>query len=321
MDADKRAESMTDQRYLNLYQKIETAIKEKSKRTALYRAMKRGRDSRQTAVDLLPGGEDFRKKVRETKLRCQAHQDELVDRFAEKVRERGTSVLLAKDGAEAIAYILEIARERGAKIVAKSKSLTSEEIEINHPLEEAGLEVVETDLGELIIQLAGEKPFHLVFPAVHKTVAEVADIIRDATGEEVLPDVDAIMKVVRRYLRPIFLNADIGMTGANVGIAEIGAIVIETNEGNGRLVSSIPDVHICIMGREKIVETVEDALQMMLAHPISAVGQHLTTYETLMAGRSPLGAGGGKIAVGNPTLSCLTTAAPGCGKIPCFKTL
>jgi iron-sulfur cluster protein len=283
---------MTDQHYLNLYQKIETAIKEKSKRTALYQAMKRGRDSRHTAVGLLPGGEDFRKKVRETKLRCLARQDELVERFAEKVRERGTSVLLAKDGAEAIAYILEIARERKAKIVAKSKSLTSEEIEINHPLEEAGLEVVETDLGELIIQLAREKPFHLVFPAVHKTVAEVADIFRDATGEEVIPEADAIMKVVHRYMRPIFLNADIGMTGANVGIAEIGAIVIETNEGNGRLVSSIPDVHICIMGREKIVETVEDALQMMLAHPISAVGQHLTTYETLMAGRSPLGEGG-----------------------------
>jgi iron-sulfur cluster protein len=283
---------MTDQRYLDLYQKIETAITEKSKRAALYQSMKRGRDSRHTAVGLLPGGEDFRKKVRETKLRCLARQDELVDRFAEKVRERGTSVLLAKDGAEAIAYILEIAREREAKIVAKSKSLTSEEIEINQPLEEAGLEVVETDLGELIIQLVGEKPFHLVFPAVHKTVSEVADIFRDVTGEEVLADADAIMKVVRRYMRPIFLNADIGMTGANVGIAEIGAIVIETNEGNARLVSSIPDVHICIMGREKIVETVEDALQMMLAHPISAVGQHLTTYETLMAGRSPLGEGG-----------------------------
>jgi iron-sulfur cluster protein len=283
---------MTDQRYLNLYQKIETAIKEKSKRTALYQAMKRGRDSRHTAVGLLPGGEEFRKKVRETKLRCQARQDELVNRFAEKVRERGTSVLLAKDGAEAIAYILEIARERNAKIVAKSKSLTSEEIEINQPLEEAGLEVVETDLGELIIQLAHERPFHLVFPAVHKTVGEVADIFRDATGEEVLPDADNIMKVIHRYMRPIFLKADIGMTGANVGIAEIGAIVIETNEGNARLVSSIPDVHICIMGREKIVETVEDALQMMLAHPISAVGQHLTTYETLMGGRSPLGEGG-----------------------------
>mgnify|MGYP001813658605 CR=1 FL=1 len=253
--------------------------------------MKRGRDNRQQALGLLPGGETFRNKVRETKLRCQSKQDELVDRFAELVRQRGASVFLAETGADAIAYILKIARERDAKIVAKSKSLTSEEIEVNQPLEEAGMEVIETDLGELIIQQVHEKPFHLVFPAVHKTVADVAEIFRKATGEEIPDDADEVMKVVRRFVRPYFLNADIGMTGANVGIAELGAIVIETNEGNARLVSSIPDVHICIMGREKIVETVEDALQMMLAHPISAVGQHLTTYETLMGGRSPLGRG------------------------------
>ncbi|MEJ2165917.1 MAG: LUD domain-containing protein, partial [Desulfobacterales bacterium] len=253
--------------------------------------MKRGRDNRRKAVELLPGGDAFRKKVREIKLRCLTKQDELVDRFAEKVRQRGAAVFLAEDARAAIDYILKIARERHAKIVAKSKSLTSEEIEVNAPLEKAGLEVIETDLGELIIQQVHEKPFHLVFPAVHKTVADVAAIFRQATGEEIPDDADAVMDAVRRFVRPYFLNADIGMTGANIGIAEIGAIVIETNEGNARLVSSIPDVHVCIMGREKIVETVEDALQLMLAHPISAVGQHLTTYETLMGGRSPLGYG------------------------------
>jgi iron-sulfur cluster protein len=284
---------MAESSYNRLYDKIEKALGEKAKRDALYTAMKRGRDNRRQAVDLLPGGEAFRKEVRKTKLRCLAKQDELVDRFTEKVRQRGASVFLAKDGKAAIDYILKIARERNAKIVAKSKSLTSEEIEVNAPLEKAGMEVIETDLGELIIQQVHEKPFHLVFPAVHKTVADVAEIFRKATGEDIPDDADAIMKAVRRFVRPYFLNADIGMTGANVGIAELGVIVIETNEGNARLVSSIPDVHICIMGREKIVETVEDALQMMLAHPISAVGQHLTTYETLMGGRSPLGQGEG----------------------------
>ena len=284
---------MSESHLDRLYGKIEKALGEKTKRDALYTAMKRGRDNRRKAVDLLPGGEAFRKEVRETKLRCLAKQDELVDRFAEKVRQRGASVFMAEDGKAAINYILKIARERDAKIVAKSKSLTSEEIEVNEPLEKAGLEVIETDLGELIIQQVHEKPFHLVFPAVHKTVADVAEIFRKATGEDIPDDADAVMKAVRRFVRPYFLNADIGMTGANVGIAELGVIVIETNEGNARLVSSIPDVHICIMGREKIVETVEDALQMMLAHPISAVGQHLTTYETLMGGRSPLGQGEG----------------------------
>ena len=127
-----------------LYGKIEKALGEKSKRDALYTAMKRGRDNRRKAVDLLPGGEAFRKEVRATKLRCLAKQDELVERFTEKVKQRGASVFLAKDGQAAIDYILRIARERDAKIVAKSKSLTSEEIEVNEPLEAAGMEVIET---------------------------------------------------------------------------------------------------------------------------------------------------------------------------------
>tara|TARA_B100001123_G_scaffold426685_2_gene541189 strand:+ start:170 stop:2296 length:2127 start_codon:yes stop_codon:yes gene_type:complete len=281
-------------RYTTLCNQIEDALAEKPKRTALYNAMKRGRDSRRAALENLPGGESFRKEVREIKERCLENQNELVERFARKVEERGAGVFLAQDGAEAIAYILELAEEQNAKSVAKSKSLTSEEIEVNHPMEEAGIEVIETDLGELIIQKVGEKPYHLVFPAVHKTAVEVAKVFEKATGGEVPNDVDAIMKIVRSYLRPIFLNADIGMTGANVGIAESGTIAIETNEGNARLVSSIPDLHICIMGREKIVDTIDDALQMMLAHPISATGQHLTTYVTLMGGRSPLGEGDGR---------------------------
>ncbi len=281
-------------RYRQLEEKIDHALKERSSRTALYRAMKRGRDSRHKAVGALPGGESFRNTVRSVKVRCLDQQDELVDRFAGKVRERGAMVFMANDGPAAISYILDIVKRRGAGTVAKSKSLTSEEIEVNHPLEEAGVDVIETDLGELIIQKVNEKPFHLVFPAVHKTAVQVAEIFREVTQQDVPNDVDAIMRIVRKYLRPIFLNADIGMTGANVGVAETGAIVIETNEGNARLVSSIPDVHICIMGREKIVDTVEDALQMMLAHPISAVGQHLTTYVTMMGGRSPLGEGEGR---------------------------
>ena len=283
---------MASQRYENLYAKIETALEEKPKRAQLYNAVKRARDSRRAAIDILPQGEAFRKEVREVKVRCTAKLDDLVDRFAERVKARGAEVFLAEDGAAAIGYILKLAAEKNAKTVAKSKSLTSEEIEVNHPMEDAGMEVIETDLGELIIQKVHEKPFHLVFPAVHKTAVEVAEIFEKETGEDVPQDVDAIMKVVRQYLRPIFLDADIGMTGANVGVAESGAILIETNEGNARLVSSIPDVHICIMGREKVVETADDAIMMMLAHPVSAVGQHTTTYVTWMGGRSPLGADG-----------------------------
>ncbi|CAN5298640.1 LUD domain-containing protein [soil metagenome] len=283
-----------DARYVKLRDNIRKALREKPKRDALYIAMKRGRDSRRVAVDARPDKDAFRKEVRATKLKSIAALPELVEQFAAKARERGANVYMAKDGAAAIEYILGVCKKKGAKTVAKSKSLTSEEILVNEPLEANGIEVIETDLGELIIQKVHEKPYHLVFPAVHKTAVQVAEIFKKVTGEDVPADAAEIMKVVRRYLRPIFLNADIGMTGANVGIAETGAIVIETNEGNARLVSSIPDVHICIMGMEKVVGTIEEALQMVMAHPVSAVGQMLTTYVTMMAGRSQLGDGVGR---------------------------
>ncbi len=285
---------MSKARYVRLEKEITEALEEKPKRDSLYRAMKRGRDSRIETIEALRVGNSFRKEVRDIKLRCQDCQAELIERFTENAEKRGTTVFHAKDGQAAIDYILKLSQENDVKTISKSKSLTSEEIEVNHPLEDAGIQVIETDLGELIIQLVGEKPYHLVFPSVHKTAVEVAEIFKKETGEEIPSDPKEIMKVVRRYLRPIFLNADIGMTGANIGIAENGAIAIETNEGNARLVSSISDIHVCIMGIEKIVDTVEDALMMMLAHPVSATGQHLTTYVTLMAGRSSLGEGAEK---------------------------
>jgi L-lactate dehydrogenase complex protein LldF len=206
-------------------------------------------------------------------------------------KSAGANIYQARDGAEAIAYCLALAARHGAKTVAKSKSLTTEEISLNHPLQEAGIEVVETDLGELIIQLANEKPFHLVFPSIHKMAPDVAELFAKATGKEVPAEIPAIMRVVRNTSGRSFLNTEIGLTGANIGIAETGGICIETNEGNGRLVSSLGNCHICVIGMEKIVESIEDALLMVLAHPVSASGQLPTTYVTWMHGRSPLGEG------------------------------
>jgi len=285
---------MPTARYERLYSLIRESIEHPKNSQALMRCMQRGRDKRSEALAELPGGAAFRDDVKKTKDRCIERQPELLERFVENARKRGAHVFIAKDGAAAIDYVLKLAKARGAKIVAKSKSLTTEEIEINHPLIEAGLKVIETDLGELIIQLVGEKPYHLVFPSVHKMAEDVAEIFAKATGKPVGSDIPSIMKVVQAYLRPIFLEAEIGMTGANIGVAENGAIVIETNEGNGRLVSSIGDCHVCVMGMEKIVDTVEDAMLMVLAHPVSASGQLPTTYVTWMAGRSPLGDGQGR---------------------------
>ena len=268
-----------------LTEKVRLALEHKPRQKALYDAVSRTRASRARTLADLPNRDSFQREVRETKLRCLGKWDELLEKFSAKVRERGSKVFHAKDGAEAIAYVLQVAKTVESPRVAKSKSLTTEEIEINQVLEAENIPVVETDLGELIIQLVHEKPFHLVFPAIHKTAEEVSDIFSKEIKEEVPRDVPGIMKVVRKYLRPIFLNANIGMTGANVGVAENGAIVIETNEGNARMVTSLPKIHICIMGMEKIVETVEDALKMTLAHPVSATGQMLTTYVTWLAGR------------------------------------
>jgi len=285
---------MPNERYTKLYEKINDALSDSKKSDMLLACMKRGRDTRAVALESLPGGTAFRDDVRKAKERCIENHDEIKKRFIKNVEKRGVIVYEAKTGADAIKYCLDIAQKRGAKNIAKSKSLTTEEIEFNKPIIEAGINVVETDLGELIIQLVNEKPFHLVFPSVHKMAPEVARIFAKATGDKVEDDIPSIMKVVRKYLRPIFLNAEIGITGANIGIAETGGICIETNEGNARLVSSIGDCHICVVGMEKIVETIEDAMLMVLAHPVSASGQLPTTYVTWMHGRSPLGEGGEK---------------------------
>lgn len=285
---------MGDEKQAPLKAHIVRALEGHQQSAALLRCMQRGRDNRTRALKDLPGGAAFRDAVKAAKDRCIEQQEALVQRFIANASARGATVFCARSGHEAIDYVLRLAAERSVNVVAKSKSLTTEEIEINDPLSEAGLKVIETDLGELIIQLVHEKPYHLVFPSVHKMAADVARIFAKETGAEVGEDIPSIMKVVRAYLRPIFLNADMGMTGANIGIAENGSIVIETNEGNGRLVSSIGDCHVCVMGIEKIVDTIEDAMLMVLAHPISASGQLPTTYVTWMGGRSPLGDGEGR---------------------------
>jgi iron-sulfur cluster protein len=282
---------MAKDRYERLFRQIHAAIDDRSKSNALLRCMKRGRDTRARALETLPGGAAFRDEVRRVKERCIENLPGLQQQFIAKARQRGVHVFEAESAADAIGYCLDLAKARGATALVKSKSLTTEEIELNQPLIDAGIDVVETDLGELIIQLVHEKPFHLVFPSVHKMAPDVAEIFSKATGEKVASDIPSLMKVVQKYLRPIFLNAQIGLTGANIGVAETGGICIETNEGNGRLVSTIGDCHICVMGSEKIVATIEEAMLMILAHPVSASGQLPTTYVTWMHGRSPLGEG------------------------------
>lgn len=272
----------------NLKTRLAASIRDKNQRQALGAAMRRGRDGRAAALLTLKDPEEFKNTVRATKEHAIAELDHLIDQFTYNASKKGAKVFFAKDGPTAIRYVVELAMQKNAKLIVKSKSQTTEEIEFNHPLEELGFEVVETDLGERIIQLAKEKPIHLVFPAAHKTVRQVADVFSRESGKPISPDYGEIMDYVRRSLREVFFKADVGVTGANIAIAETGTLVIETNEGNGRLVSSLPNLQVTLVGVEKIVPSIETALDMIQAHPISATGQKLTTYVSFMSGRSPL---------------------------------
>jgi iron-sulfur cluster protein len=273
----------------NLKKKISKSLKESKPRNALLSAVKRARDARTRALNALADADHFRQGVKSIRESSIQNLDALQKQFVENAEARGATVFFARTGDDACKYVLDLAKKKNAKLITKSKSLTTEEIQLNHPLQEAGLRVVETDLGEYIIQLAGELPYHLVFPAVHKTAEQVAELFSRASGEPVSTDLTEIMTLMRKTLRPIFLDADIGITGGNIAIAETGAVLIETNEGNGRLVSGPPPVHVAVLGIEKIVATIEDALQLIRAHPISATGQPLTTYVSFFAGRAPLG--------------------------------
>ena len=214
---------------------------------------------------------------------------ELQERFAAQVRANGGKVFFAKDGAAVVEYVTNLAKEHGAQLLAKSKSITSEEIELDHELEKRGITCVETDLGELVVQLAREKPVHLVMPAAHKSVTDVAKLVSERLGREVPAEPSAILNEVRSHLRPIFLSAKIGMTGANVGIAETGTVVIQTNEGNGRLVTGAPEINVVLIGVEKIVPSWEDAAKVVGAAAMSATGQPITVYVSGFSNRLPLG--------------------------------
>ena len=214
--------------------------------------------------------------------------EELYETFKREAERRGVTVHRAADAAEACRIIAGIAAENGVKKAVKSKSMTAEEIGLNDALAAAGVEVCETDLGEWIIQLRGEGPSHMVMPAIHLSRGEVADEFEKATGEKQdHEDVHKLVKVARRELGPKFREADMGISGANFCIAETGSIAIVTNEGNGRLVNTLPRVHVALAGLDKLVPRIEDALTALQVLPRNATSQRLTSYVTFIDGAGP----------------------------------
>jgi len=228
--------------------------------------------------------QDLRHEIARTKDQVVENLSALADRFEAEATRRGAVVFRAKNAAEARNYILELAQRKGARRFVKSKSMASEEIDLNQFLEEKGLHVVETDLGEWIIQQLGQRPSHMVMPAIHLTRKEVADLFSQRLGETVPPDITHLVKLARQILREEFLAADIGISGANLAVAETGTVIILTNEGNGRLTTTLPPVHVVLVGYEKLVPTLREVLPILRALPRSATAQEITSYVTMITG-------------------------------------
>jgi len=223
------------------------------------------------------------------RLRALSKLPELLEKLEENLTANGVKVHWAEDGDQACQIILDICQQKNAKSVIKGKSMVSEEMELNHYLEEHGIEALESDLGEYIVQLAEETPSHIIMPAIHKNTDEISDLMHDKTGTKKSRDVEYLTAEARQQLRERFEKADIGVSGVNFAVAETGTLCLVENEGNGRLTTTVPPVHIAVTGIEKVVENLEDVAPLLSLLTRSATGQHITTYFNMIS--SPRKAG------------------------------
>ncbi len=240
--------------------------------------------ARRVAWQTLPAVQELRETARRIRTRTIAELDRHLETFADAVEGRGGSVAFCRTADEARDYVVDVCRRVDARLAAKSKTMASEEIGLNAALESAGVRPLETDLGEYMIQLAGTHPAHIVAPAIELTREDVARVLSEVEGRPVEPELPALMAAARRQLRAGFHAADVGITGANFGVAETGSICLVTNEGNGRLVTALPRVHIAIMGMERIVPTTAELAVLLQLLARSGTGQALTVYTTLLTG-------------------------------------
>ncbi len=229
-------------------------------------------------------GETLRRQAAAVKRQALQRLPELLEEAEQKLQENGAEVLWAVDAHEANEHVLQIARRHGVQLVAKSKSMVTEEIGLNEALQQAGLAVLETDLGEFIVQLDGSTPSHIVAPIIHKSKDSIRDTLVQQAGMPPTDDVQEMTSFARRFLRQKFLKADMGVSGGNFIIAETGAVCLVTNEGNGRMVTSLPRVHVALVGIEKVVATVEEYALLTQLLPRSATGQTMPVYTHMIHG-------------------------------------
>jgi iron-sulfur cluster protein len=231
------------------------------------------------------------REIADSKDDATARFDELYKQFKANAEASGAHVHFAKDADEANSIIVGIAKASDCKKIVKSKSMTAEETLLNHALEDEGLEVVETDLGEWIIQLRHEGPSHMVMPAIHLSRYQVGDLFSEVTGKKQDAEIEKLVKVARRELRQKYVEADMGITGANFAVAETGGIGLVTNEGNARLVTTLPRVHVALMGTDKLIPSLHDALRILKVLPRNATGQAITSYVTWITGANECATG------------------------------
>ncbi|NDA48423.1 MAG: iron-sulfur cluster-binding protein [Alphaproteobacteria bacterium] len=245
-------------------------------------------ERRALAASRLPEFDALRDSARDIKSHVLAHLDLYLEAYERQVIASGGHVHYARTSEEAAKIIVDLCQERGARSVTKGKSMVSEEINLNHALEKAGIKAIETDLGEYIIQLRKETPSHIIAPAIHLNKDQIEADFRKAhthlSPERDLSQAPHLLEEARAILRQQFLGADVGITGANFLIAETGSSVIVTNEGNGDLTQILPKTHIVIASIEKLVPTLEDAAQLLRVLARSATGQDMSVYTTLSTG-------------------------------------
>jgi L-lactate dehydrogenase complex protein LldF len=259
------------------------ALRDDALRKSMENATSRFFNLRQEGMKELPF-EEWRERASEIKLSVLDNLADYVDRFAAQATKVGAVVHRAKDAAAAREIVEYILKDRRAQKIVKAKSMITEEIRLNESLEEKGFTVVETDLGEYIVQLAKEHPSHILAPAIHKNRFQVGKLFQEKLGVEYSEDPFELTKIARKALRTEFLEAQAGISGVNFAIAETGSVVLFTNEGNGRMVTTMPPLHIAVMSMEKVIPTLADLAVFIRLLPRSATGQILSSYMSLITG-------------------------------------
>jgi L-lactate dehydrogenase complex protein LldF len=266
--------------------KIHDTLADPKLQLAVYAATGRLKDKREEAVagSVLPDYQELRTQANALKKHTLDNLDFYLEMFEANVAAHGGKVAFCRDAGDVTEFVLNLARERGAHLLVKSKSMTTEELGFNEKLEDHHLEAVETDLGEYIMQLAHERPYHIVAPALHKTRYDVADLFQKKLGVDNETVIEKQTMIARKVLREKFLAADIGVSGANFLIADSGAVVLVENEGNIRLTTSAPRIHIAVAGIEKMIPRAQDLAVFLKLLGRSGTGQHLTVYTSFLSG-------------------------------------